>query len=56
MVTRNPTAAFEYCQKPDGDGSKRIEGPIMHGIPPPRLNVIGEKAEFNKKCLAIGAE
>lgn len=52
MVTRNPSAAYDYCGKED----TRIEGPITHGIPPARLNVAGDKKAFNLKVLEIGPE
>lgn len=43
--------AYNYCKK---EGA--IEGPWIHGVPPAKLNVKGDKAERNKHLLHIGAE
>jgi len=52
MVTRNPGAAYDYCAKEE----TRLEEPLSHGVPPPRLNVLGDKKAFNQRMIEIGAE
>jgi len=50
-LTRNAMASWDYCGKED----TRVEGPLVHGVPPAAKNVAGDTKKKNAMILEYGA-
>jgi len=50
-IARNAMAAWDYCGKED----TRVDGPLVHGLPPAAKNVRGDTKKKNVMILEYGA-